>query len=171
MTLSWIGVPHRVLEDDIYDKYRIPKNSLVVVNVWYNIFLFDPCCLKYSSSVQEDPPRSWNIWTKSFCFRPEPLLGRWRQEPCSRSKRVLLWFRQEVRCWLMHKVHLYLTCGVCQNLSRCANMLFMIDSTSIDYSPQVSSSPMTPYSSHALWHLQPSTLPKPWKMVYQWSLK
>lgn len=29
------GVPHRVLEDDIFNGYFIPKGSLVMANVWY----------------------------------------------------------------------------------------------------------------------------------------
>ena len=31
---SPLGVPHRVLEDDEYRGYRIPKGSMVIYNVW-----------------------------------------------------------------------------------------------------------------------------------------
>lgn len=30
-----VGVPHRLLEDDIYQGYLIPKGSVVISNIWY----------------------------------------------------------------------------------------------------------------------------------------
>lgn len=33
--LSILGLPHRVMEDDIYENYFIPKGTRVVANIWY----------------------------------------------------------------------------------------------------------------------------------------
>lgn len=32
-----MGIPHMSTADDIYDKYFIPKGSLVLPNIWYDI--------------------------------------------------------------------------------------------------------------------------------------
>lgn len=29
-----IGIPHRVIKEDIYEGYRIPVGSLVIANIW-----------------------------------------------------------------------------------------------------------------------------------------
>ena len=29
------GVPHRLMEDDIYEGYLLPKGSIVIANIWY----------------------------------------------------------------------------------------------------------------------------------------
>jgi Cytochrome P450 len=29
-----IGVPHRVMQDDVYEGYRIPAGSIVIANIW-----------------------------------------------------------------------------------------------------------------------------------------
>jgi cytochrome P450 len=34
-----LGLPHRVLQDDVYEGYFIPKGATVVGNVWYGSFL------------------------------------------------------------------------------------------------------------------------------------
>lgn len=31
----WIGVPHRVMADDVYRGYDIPDGALVIPNIWY----------------------------------------------------------------------------------------------------------------------------------------
>lgn len=33
--LSILGLPHRVMEDDVYENYFIPKGTRVVANIWY----------------------------------------------------------------------------------------------------------------------------------------
>ena len=38
-TLRWrpaapVGVPHRVIEDDTYEGYRIPQGAICIPNVW-----------------------------------------------------------------------------------------------------------------------------------------
>ena len=30
-----VGLPHRLIEDDVYEEYFFPKGTLVVVNIWY----------------------------------------------------------------------------------------------------------------------------------------
>ncbi|KAJ7171662.1 cytochrome P450 [Mycena crocata] len=51
-----LGGPHRARRDDVYGGYLIPKNSLVVANVWK--FLHDP-------AIYHDP----------FTFNPDRFLG------------------------------------------------------------------------------------------------
>lgn len=38
--LYTLGVPHRLLEEDIYEGYLIPKSSLVIVNIWYALHFY-----------------------------------------------------------------------------------------------------------------------------------
>ncbi|KAJ7911356.1 cytochrome P450 [Mycena leptocephala] len=51
-----LAVPHRAMADDVYEKYFIPKGTLVIANVWK--FLHDP-------EVYKDP----------FVFNPDRFLG------------------------------------------------------------------------------------------------
>ncbi|KAK7035030.1 O-methylsterigmatocystin oxidoreductase [Favolaschia claudopus] len=48
-----VGVPHRAMEDDIYNGYLIPKGSLVIANVWK--FLHDP--KEYKDPFEFNPDR------------------------------------------------------------------------------------------------------------------
>lgn len=34
LTHDYLGVPHRVMEDNIHEGYLIPKGSLVIPNIW-----------------------------------------------------------------------------------------------------------------------------------------
>ena len=34
-----LGLPHRLMEDDVYKGMFIPKGSLVFGNIWYAVFL------------------------------------------------------------------------------------------------------------------------------------
>ena len=34
MPIAPIGFPHRAIEEDVYRGYHIPKDTLVIVNVW-----------------------------------------------------------------------------------------------------------------------------------------
>lgn len=34
-----IGIPHLSTEEDVYLGYRIPKESIVIPNIWYDVFL------------------------------------------------------------------------------------------------------------------------------------
>ncbi|USP76716.1 hypothetical protein yc1106_03990 [Curvularia clavata] len=61
-TLRWhqvapMGLPHTNTAPDTYSNYRIPKNSILIPNIW--AFMHDP-------SVYRDP----------FVFRPERFLGK-----------------------------------------------------------------------------------------------
>lgn len=38
-----LGLPHRVLEDDVYEGYHIPRGTLVIANVWYVRGYFGRC--------------------------------------------------------------------------------------------------------------------------------
>ncbi|TFY75063.1 hypothetical protein EWM64_g8950 [Hericium alpestre] len=51
-----LGLPHRLLEDDIHDGYLIPKGSIIMVNIWK---------LLHNPAVYADPER----------FYPERYLG------------------------------------------------------------------------------------------------
>lgn len=44
-TLRWhpvvpLSVPHAVSRDNIYNGYFIPKNSIIIPNVWYALFIY-----------------------------------------------------------------------------------------------------------------------------------
>ena len=44
-TLRWhpvvpLSVPHAVSRDNIYNSYFIPKNSIIIPNVWYALFIY-----------------------------------------------------------------------------------------------------------------------------------
>ncbi|KAJ7102588.1 cytochrome P450 [Mycena belliarum] len=51
-----LAVPHRAMADDVYEGYFIPKDTLVLANVWK--FLHDP-----------------NVYTDPFTFNPDRFLG------------------------------------------------------------------------------------------------
>jgi hypothetical protein len=42
-----LGVPHRTDEDDIVDGYLIPRNAVLVPNIWYG-----PCVFHQVNSIQ-----------------------------------------------------------------------------------------------------------------------
>ncbi|KDQ58278.1 hypothetical protein JAAARDRAFT_193694 [Jaapia argillacea MUCL 33604] len=48
-----LGLPHRVMEDDVYEGYHIPKGSVVIPNIWQ--MLHDPSV--YSNPSTFDPSR------------------------------------------------------------------------------------------------------------------
>lgn len=48
-----LGVPHRLMEDDIYEGYLIPKGSIVIANIWQ--MLHDPSV--YANPLEFDPTR------------------------------------------------------------------------------------------------------------------
>lgn len=35
-TLRLKGLPHVVMEDDVYEGYLIPKDSVILPNIWYD---------------------------------------------------------------------------------------------------------------------------------------
>jgi cytochrome P450 len=35
LTSRILGLPHRLVEDDIYEGYLLPKGSIVIANIWY----------------------------------------------------------------------------------------------------------------------------------------
>ncbi|PCH39680.1 cytochrome P450, partial [Wolfiporia cocos MD-104 SS10] len=47
-----LAIPHRVMEDDEYRGYHIPKGSMVIPKIWYLFMMRDP-------SVFADPERFW----------------------------------------------------------------------------------------------------------------
>ncbi|PCH43329.1 cytochrome P450 [Wolfiporia cocos MD-104 SS10] len=47
-----LAIPHRVMEDDEYRGYHIPKGSMVIPNIWYLFMMRDP-------SEFADPERFW----------------------------------------------------------------------------------------------------------------
>lgn len=32
-----LGVPHRLLQDDVYEGYHLPRGTLVIANIWYAV--------------------------------------------------------------------------------------------------------------------------------------
>jgi len=51
-----LGVPHRVIEDDVYDDYLIPKGSIVVANIW---------------KMTHDP----QVYSNPYEFNPDRFMG------------------------------------------------------------------------------------------------
>ena len=42
-----LGIPHRVLEDDEYRGFHIPKGAIVLTNIWYVPYLYWlKCCIE-----------------------------------------------------------------------------------------------------------------------------
>jgi len=41
-TVAPLGLPHRVMEDDVYEGYFIPKGATVISNIWYMLCLPRP---------------------------------------------------------------------------------------------------------------------------------
>ena len=41
-TIAPLGLPHRVMEDDVYGSYFIPKGATVISNIWYMLCLPRP---------------------------------------------------------------------------------------------------------------------------------
>ncbi|KAJ7286148.1 cytochrome P450 [Mycena rebaudengoi] len=79
-----MGLPHRVMEDDMYEGYLIPKGSIVLANIWKmlhnpdtyaNPMTFDPSRFLASDSHVPDPdPRDIVFgWGRRVC--PGKLLG------------------------------------------------------------------------------------------------
>ncbi|KAF8655018.1 hypothetical protein AX16_003288 [Volvariella volvacea WC 439] len=56
------GVPHRVMEDNVYDGYFIPKGSLVIANIW---------------QMAHDPA----VYRNPMSFNPDRFLGTDGREP------------------------------------------------------------------------------------------
>ncbi|KAJ6573817.1 cytochrome P450 [Mycena vulgaris] len=56
MPIVPLGVPHRAMADDVYEGYFIPKDTLVIANIWK--FLHDP-----------------TAYTDPFTFNPDRFLG------------------------------------------------------------------------------------------------
>ncbi|KAF7332878.1 Cytochrome P450 [Mycena venus] len=51
-----LAIPHRAMADDVYENYFIPKDTLVIANIWK--FLHDP-----------------NVYKDPFIFNPDRFLG------------------------------------------------------------------------------------------------
>ncbi|THU82960.1 cytochrome P450 [Dendrothele bispora CBS 962.96] len=56
-TVAPTGIPHRVMQDDIYNGYFIPKGTLVIANIWQ---------MSHDPAVYPDP----------MVFKPERYLGK-----------------------------------------------------------------------------------------------
>lgn len=59
-----LGVPHRLREDDIHEGYLIPKDSIIIPNIWW--FLHDP--ERYANPAEFKPER----YLKADDHDPEP---------------------------------------------------------------------------------------------------
>jgi hypothetical protein len=46
-----LGIPHRTDEDDIINGFLIPKNAIIVPNIWYPSFPITLLCLAFLTAV------------------------------------------------------------------------------------------------------------------------
>ncbi|TBU24874.1 cytochrome P450 [Dichomitus squalens] len=81
-TLRWnqvvpLGVPHAILEDDVYEGYFIPKGSIVCINQW---------------NILHDP----EIYADPFTFNPERFLPGHGKEPELDPRKVAFGFGRRI---------------------------------------------------------------------------
>jgi hypothetical protein len=54
LTLDYSGLPHRLMQDDTYEGYFLPKDSIVIANIWYGFHLHSYCI---GDAVERVPSR------------------------------------------------------------------------------------------------------------------
>lgn len=72
-----LAVPHRVIEDDVYEGYYIPKGSLVIPNIWFML---------------NDPQR----YANPSEFNPERFLGNDGKEPETDPRTICFGFGRRI---------------------------------------------------------------------------
>ena len=77
--LDLLGVPHRVMEDDIYNGYFIPKGSLVIANIWQVLLSlsFWSSSLSNKRQLTHDP----RTYTNPMTFNPDRFLPSENRKP------------------------------------------------------------------------------------------
>ena len=74
------GVPHRSIKDDVYRDWLIPKDSIIITNIWYAfLFLAPKGCeqVTLARHMLRDP----DVYTDPAEFKPERFLGEDGREP------------------------------------------------------------------------------------------
>ena len=74
------GVPHRSIKDDVYRDWLIPKDSIVITNIW--------CVIDFSAAIYfENNPfvrhmlRDPEVYSDPSEFKPERFLSENGREP------------------------------------------------------------------------------------------
>lgn len=76
----FIDIPHKVMEEDTYEGYYIPKGTLIIANIWYAFNFFN----NYRSLIQVKSVSPWlsrqmthdpEIYHDPEIFKPERFLG------------------------------------------------------------------------------------------------
>lgn len=72
------GLPHRVMKDDIYENYFIPKGTEIIANIWYlcirfyaTIATYDGSTVKLYRAIMHDE----DIYPNPYIFDPSRYLG------------------------------------------------------------------------------------------------
>ncbi|KAI0945621.1 hypothetical protein AcW1_001797 [Taiwanofungus camphoratus] len=89
-----LGVPHRLVKDDIHAGYFLPKGSIVIANVWK--FLHDP-----------------NTYTDPFTFNPDRFMPADAKAPEQDPRQVAFGFGRRI-CPGMHlaEASVFLLCAM-----------------------------------------------------------
>ncbi|KAH9916829.1 cytochrome P450, partial [Amylocystis lapponica] len=94
-----LGAPHRLMEDDIYEGYFLPKGSIVIANIWK--FLHDP-------EQYADPP--------PLEFKPERFLPSNGKEAECDPREVIFGFGRRVcpgsHCIYLADASVFLSCAM-----------------------------------------------------------
>lgn len=75
----WLGLPHRLTEDDTYEGYHLPAGSTVIANIWSVCFwaFGDSWAEKVHRGILHDPA----LYPSPFNFDPERYLRAKEQGP------------------------------------------------------------------------------------------
>jgi len=89
-----LGLPHRLIQDDVHAGYFLPEGTIVIPNIWN--FLHDP-----------------QTYTDPFQFNPERFLSAGNKDPEKDPRQVVFGFGRRI-CPGMHlaEASLFLSCAM-----------------------------------------------------------
>lgn len=96
-----LGVPHRLLQDDVYEGHRLPRGTIVIANIWcvMLIRLFIDICTLPSTLGDRHMTHDDKTYSKPMAFTPERYLHFDDHEPEKDPRDVVFGFgRRSVLC-------------------------------------------------------------------------
>ncbi|KAF5387184.1 hypothetical protein D9615_001583 [Tricholomella constricta] len=79
-TTGRIGIPHRSIQDDIYDGYLIPKDSIILPHMWYGPSFDDDLGL-IMTLINRNITRDPQLYSNPSEFRPERFMADGNNSP------------------------------------------------------------------------------------------